>query len=178
MPTAPQSGRPPKPVPRFGERRLYHSPQRRPFRAGRRSPWAASHTAVCALCRGALHQQVTVRIAEIAIRVEPAFQLRPWNRDTAAVGCDGAKSWDKDTPVRGRGPALAELAIAARRGVCLLPEMPRPSIGKRVRPPASSTARALKAPKKAAHTSIPRVMMRARRSTARSGISWWIPRAC
>jgi hypothetical protein len=24
----------------------------------------------------------------------------------------------------------------------------------------------------------PRVMMRARRSTARSGISWWIPRAC
>jgi hypothetical protein len=33
---------------------------------------------LCAV--GELHQQVTVRIAEIAIRVEPAFQLRPWNR--------------------------------------------------------------------------------------------------
>ena len=32
--------------------------------------------ALCAV--GELHQQVTVRIAEIAIRVEPAFQLRPW----------------------------------------------------------------------------------------------------
>ena len=52
------------------------------------------------------------------------------------------------------------------------------SIGKRFRPPASSTVRALKAPKKVAHTSIPRVMMRARRSTARSDISWWIPRDC
>src|ERR1700720_1194079 len=52
------------------------------------------------------------------------------------------------------------------------------SIGKRVRPPASSTARALKARKKAAHTSILRAMMRARRSRGRSGILWWIPRAC
>ena len=70
--------------------------------------WLAAPTGYCPNCR------------DRDQKLNRPSNLRPWNRDTAAVGCDGAKSWDKDTPVRGRNQsALAELLVIVRRGVCL-----------------------------------------------------------
>ena len=175
MPAAPQSGRPPKPLPRFRGRRLYRSSQRRPFRAGRDHP-GLLHTR-CALCRWrAAPTGYCPKSPRSRSESNRLSNCGLGNRDTAAVGCDGAKSWDKDTPVSGRShSAMAELLVIARRGVCLYQKCRELSDRQ-----ASPTACVIdsQSVKKVARTSIPPDTMPARRAMGRNGISWWIPRAC